>query len=86
MLLPIALGIIMFGLGLSLTVANFKRVIAFPKAVAVGLAPELAVGFMLLAASPGGATANLFSQTASCRSSRCRTRSGAHSRRASANR
>lgn len=83
-LLPIALGIIMFGLGLSLTLADFKRVIVYPKAVAVGLvcqmlllpvicfglvkvlglAPELAVGFMLLAASPGGATANLFSHLA----------------------
>lgn len=82
--LPIALGIIMFGLGLSLTLADFRRVIVYPKAVAVGLlcqmillpaicfglvkllglAPELAVGFMLLAASPGGATANLFSHLA----------------------
>ena len=83
-LLPIALGVIMLGLGLSLTVADFKRVIVYPKAVAVGLAcqmlilpfaclgiahafelpPELAVGLMLLAASPGGATANLFSHLA----------------------
>ena len=31
---------------------------------AFGLAPELAVGLMLLAASPGGATANLFSHLA----------------------
>ncbi|MBS2013133.1 MAG: bile acid:sodium symporter family protein [Deltaproteobacteria bacterium] len=82
--LPIALGIIMFGLGLSLTLADFRRILAYPKAVAVGLvcqsvllpaicfglvkllglAPELAVGFMLLAASPGGATANLFSHLA----------------------
>ena len=36
-LLPIALGIIMFGLGLSLTVADFKRVLRYPKAVLVGL-------------------------------------------------
>jgi BASS family bile acid:Na+ symporter len=83
-LLPLALGIIMLGLGLSLTVADFTRVIAFPRAVLVGLvcqmlllpmvcflivklsglAPELAVGLMLLAASPGGATANLFSHLA----------------------
>lgn len=82
--LPIALGIIMLGLGLSLTLADFKRVIVYPKAVVVGLAcqtlllpvacwsiakafglpPELAVGLMLLAASPGGATANLFSHLA----------------------
>ena len=83
-LLPIALGVIMLGLGLSLTIADFKRVIAYPKAVAIGLGcqmlllpaaclgiahlfnlgPELAVGLMLLAASPGGATANLFSHLA----------------------
>ena len=82
--LPIALGVIMLGLGLSLTVADFKRVIVYPRAVAIGLAcqmlilpfaclgiahafdlpPELAVGLMLLAASPGGATANLFSHLA----------------------
>ncbi|MBA3396420.1 MAG: bile acid:sodium symporter family protein, partial [Deltaproteobacteria bacterium] len=83
-LLPVALGIVMLGLGLSLTVADFKRVIVYPKAVAIGLAcqmlilpaaclgiahlfdlgPALAVGLMLLAASPGGATANLFSHLA----------------------
>jgi bile acid:Na+ symporter, BASS family len=82
--LPIALGVIMLGLGLSLTLADFRRVIVYPKAVVVGLtcqmlllpfacygiargfglAPELAVGLMLLAASPGGATANLFSHLA----------------------
>ena len=79
--LPIALAIIMFGLGLTLTVADFRRVAQTPKAVAVVLAlqvlllplvafglvllfdldPLLAVGVMLLAASPGGTTANLFS-------------------------
>jgi BASS family bile acid:Na+ symporter len=83
-LLPVALGVIMLGLGLSLTIADFKRVIVYPKAVAIGLAcqmlilpfvclgiahafglpPVLAVGLMLLAASPGGATANLFSHLA----------------------
>jgi bile acid:Na+ symporter, BASS family len=83
-LLPIALGVIMLGLGLSLTIADFKRVVLVPRAVLVGLAcqmlvlpaaclliaesfdlaPELAVGLMLLAASPGGATANLFSHLA----------------------
>ncbi len=82
--LPIALGVIMLGLGLSLTVADFKRVVVVPKAVLVGLAcqmlilpvvcyfiakgfglsPEFAVGLMLLSASPGGATANLFSHLA----------------------
>lgn len=82
--LPVALGIIMLGLGLSLTVDDFKRVVKYPKAVAIGLAcqmlllpvacfaltkvfaltPVLAVGLMLLAASPGGAAANLFSHLA----------------------
>jgi len=79
--LPIALAIIMFGLGLSLTVDDFRRVARTPRAVAVALGlqvlvlpviafglvvafdldPLLAVGVMLLAASPGGTTANLFS-------------------------
>ncbi|MEV0685047.1 bile acid:sodium symporter family protein [Nocardia sp. NPDC050378] len=79
--LPPALAVIMFGLGLSLTGADFTRVARAPKAVAVALVcqvvvlpavafglvmlfdlePLLAVGMMLLAASPGGATANLFS-------------------------
>jgi BASS family bile acid:Na+ symporter len=83
-MLPIALGVIMLGLGLSLSIADFKRVIVYPKAVAIGLTcqmlilpaaclgiahafdlgPALAVGLMLLAASPGGATANLFSHLA----------------------
>jgi BASS family bile acid:Na+ symporter len=82
--LPLALAIVMFGLGLGLTIEDFKRVVTFPKPVVVGLicqmlvlpivcfaiaqgfglAPELAVGLMLLAASPGGATANLFSHLA----------------------
>jgi BASS family bile acid:Na+ symporter len=79
--LPVALAIIMFGLGLSLTVADFRRIGREPKAVVVALFaqllllpavcfglvkaldldPLLAVGMMLLAASPGGTTANLFS-------------------------
>ncbi|MCY1023303.1 bile acid:sodium symporter family protein [Pyxidicoccus sp. MSG2] len=83
-LMPVALGIIMLGLGLSLTLEDFKRVIVYPRAVIVGLVcqmlllpvvcalvahafnlpPELAVGLMLLSASPGGATANLFSHLA----------------------
>ncbi len=82
--LPVALGIIMLGLGLSLTIADFQRVVKFPKVIFIGLfcqmiilpvvcfsiakgfglAPELAVGLMLLAASPGGSTANLFSHLA----------------------
>lgn len=82
--LPAALGIIMLGLGLSLTLADFTRVVRFPKPVLVGLAcqvlllpvacffiakgfglaPALAVGMMLLASSPGGTTANLYSHLA----------------------
>jgi BASS family bile acid:Na+ symporter len=83
-LLPLALAIIMMGLGLSLRVEDFKRVLIFPKAVLIGLvcqmillpticyfiavsfnlSPELAVGLMLLSASPGGPTANLYSHIA----------------------
>lgn len=79
--MPIALGIIMLGLGLSLSLEDFRRVAKFPKAITLALfcqmlllpaicfllaksfnlPPELAVGLMLLAASPGGATANLYS-------------------------
>ena len=79
--LPVALGIIMLGLGLSLTPADFARVLKQPKAVIIALLcqlivlpaicfglvlafqlpPILAVGMMMLAASPGGTTANLYS-------------------------
>ena len=78
--LPLALGIIMFGLGLSLTrglppgrpapqghlVALGCQLLLLPL-VCFGLVtvfdlpPLLAVGLMLLAASPGGTSANLFS-------------------------
>ena len=84
LLLPLALGVIMLGLGMGLTLDDFRRVVRYPKAVLVGLAlqtlllpwvafglalgfglrPELAVGLMLLAASPGGATANIYSHLA----------------------
>jgi bile acid:Na+ symporter, BASS family len=82
--LPIALGIIMLGLGLSLTIDDFRRVLKYPRAITVALlcqmillpmicfiivkfsnlTPALAVGMMLLAASPGGATSNLYSHLA----------------------
>ncbi|SDD18870.1 bile acid:sodium symporter family protein [Aquimonas voraii] len=82
--LPIALAIVMIGLGLHLGVADFKRVATAPRAVVVALAvqtgvlpavafglvfafalpPELGMGLVLLAASPGGVTANLFSHLA----------------------
>ncbi len=82
--LPICLGIIMIGLGLHLTLADFRRVATQPKAVAIALfvqiivlppacfliarlfqlPGELGLGLLLLAASPGGITANLFSYLA----------------------
>nr|WP_283808696.1 bile acid:sodium symporter family protein [Variibacter gotjawalensis] len=82
--MPLAIGIIMLGLGLSLTLDDFKRVGRYPRAVFVGLflqtvllpwaaffiaiafklSPSLAVGLMLLAAAPGGATANIYSHLA----------------------
>lgn len=40
-LLPLALGIIMLGLGLSLTLADFARVVKYPKPVVVGLACQI---------------------------------------------
>jgi bile acid:Na+ symporter, BASS family len=80
-LLPLALAVIMIGLGLELSPKDFSRVSKHPKAVVIALfcqlvllvsiafiickvfalPPLLAVGLMLLAASPGGSTANLFS-------------------------
>lgn len=79
--LPLALAVIMFGLGLDLAVDDFRRVTRHPRAVLTALVcqllvlpafcfglvllldlpPLLAVGMMLLASSPGGTTANLFS-------------------------
>jgi BASS family bile acid:Na+ symporter len=76
-----ALALIMFGLGLSLTVADFRRLLGHPKPVVLALVlqalvlpavcyglivaldvePVYAVGLMLLAASPGGVSANLYS-------------------------
>lgn len=82
--LPIALAVIMLTLGLSLTAADFRRVIKQPRGVAVGmlnlalispllafaiaelygLEPILAVGLVLLGASPGGTMANLLTHLA----------------------
>jgi BASS family bile acid:Na+ symporter len=82
--LPLALGIIMLGMGMTLTLDDFRRIVKDPRAVLVGLSaqlvilplfglllavgfelrPELAVGLMLLALSPGGATSNLISHLA----------------------
>lgn len=80
-LLLICLALVMFGVGLSLSWADFTRLREHPRAVLLalglqmlllpaiawglaiffGLSPLFAVGLMLLAASPGGVTANLFS-------------------------
>ncbi|MEM7215008.1 MAG: bile acid:sodium symporter family protein [Pseudomonadota bacterium] len=77
--LPIALAIIMFGMGLGLTVSDFTRVFSKPKAFMAGaflqivslpilaffivsifpMAGPFAVGFMILAACPGGVTSNI---------------------------
>ncbi|GAA1831833.1 bile acid:sodium symporter family protein [Pseudonocardia ailaonensis] len=82
--LPLVLALVMFGLGLALTVADFARVLTLPKAVLVtllcqlvllpalcfglvllvGLGPDLAIGMMLLVASPGGVTANILAHLA----------------------
>jgi bile acid:Na+ symporter, BASS family len=79
--LPVALAVIMFGLGLGLSGQDFRRVGQRPTVIAVALAcqlvllpavcfalvvladlpPLLGIGMMLLAASPGGTTANLMS-------------------------
>ncbi|MEL7099565.1 MAG: bile acid:sodium symporter family protein [Pseudomonadota bacterium] len=82
--LPLSLAIIMFSLGVGLTIGDFARVLTRPKAFAIGavaqvillplvayavvfafgVAPELAVGFMLLALCPGGVTSNMISRLA----------------------
>lgn len=84
LLLPLALGFVMLGLGLGLSLADFRRVASEPRAVLAGLtvqvivlpavafflakflslSPEIAVGLMLLAASPGGVSANIYSHLA----------------------
>ena len=46
--IPWVLRLVMVGLGLSLTLADFKRVIAFPKAVTIGLVAQL-IGLPLAA-------------------------------------
>jgi bile acid:Na+ symporter, BASS family len=78
-LLPAAIAVIMWSLGLTLTREDFRRVLVAPRGVAIGmlnlavispllavtmaelfdLPPELAVGLVLLGASPGGMMANM---------------------------
>lgn len=82
--LPLALAFIMFSLGLTLVVDDFRRVFTRPKAMLVGLvgqmllvplfafvvarawglAPEMAVGLMILAACPGGVSSGLLTHLA----------------------
>jgi len=82
--LPVSLFIIMFSLGMALTLADFRRVVVFPRGISIGLLnllfispllaftlavafklpPELAVGMVLLGASPGGTTANMLTHLA----------------------
>jgi BASS family bile acid:Na+ symporter len=71
------LGLVMFGVGLSLSISDFFRIIRYPRAFFTALTvqmlglpliafaiqgllsplpPEIKVGFIILAASPGGAT------------------------------
>lgn len=78
-IMPIAIIIIMFGIGLNLTISDFKRVFIQPKAIITGLVAQLVilpaiafllvylwpmdpiykVGFILVAACPGGTASNL---------------------------
>lgn len=82
--LSISIAIIMLGMGLSLTIADFVRIKKAPKGVFIGLFNQLlllpaiglglvmlfdlkaeyAVGLMLVAACPGGATSNLITNLA----------------------
>jgi BASS family bile acid:Na+ symporter len=82
--LPVALFAVLFGMGLSLVPADFRRVVLYPKAKIIGLTcqllllpavafllallfrlpGELAVGLMVLAACPGGATSNVITHLA----------------------
>lgn len=82
--LPLALGFIMFALGLTLVVDDFRRLLTRPRAVLVGLlgqilvvpalawaialawglSAEMAVGLMILAACPGGASSGLLTHLA----------------------
>jgi BASS family bile acid:Na+ symporter len=83
-ILPLSLFLIMFGLGLSLKITDFKAILTKPKAIYLGLIgqmlilpfiafvlailfklpPELAVGLMIIALAPGGATSNMFTYLA----------------------
>ncbi|WP_327256511.1 bile acid:sodium symporter family protein [Streptomyces sp. NBC_01244] len=79
--LPLAVGVVMFGLGLSLVADDFARAVRRPRVVLITLVcqlvvvplfglglimlfrpePAVAVGVMLLVATPGGTLANFYS-------------------------
>ncbi|MEM8845417.1 MAG: bile acid:sodium symporter family protein [Pseudomonadota bacterium] len=83
-ILPAALFLIMFGIGLSLRLTDFKNIFKSPKVVGIGLCaqmillpviafviavalklpPEIAVGLIIIALAPGGATSNMFTYLA----------------------
>jgi BASS family bile acid:Na+ symporter len=64
-ILPAALALIMFGMGLSLTLLDFKRIAKYPKAVCLGafnqlvLLPVIAYGLILLFGLEGGLAVGL---------------------------
>jgi bile acid:Na+ symporter, BASS family len=79
-LVSLVLGLVMFGVGLSLTADEFRHILRYPKELVVALTsqmvalpiiawiltllhpslpPEIKTGFIILAASPGGATSGL---------------------------
>lgn len=83
--LPASLFLIMFGLGLTLLIEDFKRLVDNPRATLLGVtlqiialplvafalanlllrdSPVMAMGLMILAACPGGATSNLITYLA----------------------
>ena len=79
-ILPLSLFLIMFGIGISLKIADFKNIFNDPKAIFIGLIgqliclpiiaflltiifklpAELAVGLIIIALAPGGATSNMY--------------------------
>ncbi len=83
-LLPLALAIVMLGMGLSLVPEDFGRITRYPKAITVGtvcqvlllpligflitlvvpMQPAIAVGLIVLAVCPGGASSNLITYLA----------------------
>ncbi|MFN9872374.1 MAG: bile acid:sodium symporter family protein [Cyanobacteriota bacterium] len=83
-LLPLALAVVMFDMGLGLIPEDFRRITRYPKAVAVGslcqvlllpligtliamvvpMQPAIAVGLIVVALCPGGASSNLMTYLA----------------------